>query len=105
MNSNQVQEEVTQQATIQSINLIEGLFTPSEASDILLDIIDKKINFHKLQMLKIFEGNHDDPCNYDHGRLDELKMEKERLKEIIRDVRQAGKKMKIKSEINIVAID
>jgi len=101
MNDNQVQP----QATIQSIKLIEGSFTPSEASDILIDIVEKKINFHKLQKLKISEGNHDDPCRHDTDRLQELQSAEERLKQIIKQVRLDGKKMSITSNIHIEVID
>lgn len=101
MNDTQTQP----QATLQSIKLIEGTFTPSEAADILNDIIAKKINFHKIQRLKINEGNHDDPCNHDNERLSELQASKDRLSDILKDVRINGKRMSIKANISIEVVD
>lgn len=105
MNNHQTDQNHNFQSTTQSINLIDGLFSPSDAADILITMIEKKINFHKLQMLQIFEGNHEDPCNYDNSRLSELKLEKERLEDIIKNARQNGKKMNIQARINIEMID
>lgn len=90
---------------LQSIKLIEGTFTPSEANDILTSIVDKKINFHKIQRLKIFEGNHNDPCVHDSDRLNELIASKERLVEIVREVKSQGRKLKIHSNIHIEIVD
>ncbi|MFT6337219.1 MAG: hypothetical protein ACI86M_003885 [Saprospiraceae bacterium] len=101
MNSTQNQPK----ATLQSISLIDGLFTPSDASDILNAMLTKKINYHNLQIMRITEGNHDDPCSHDSKRLDKLKAEKARLKEIINDVRGLGKRMNIQSIIKIEVVD
>ncbi len=101
MNDIQVQPK----ATHQGIKLIQGTFTPSEASDILIEIIDKKINFHKIQKLKISEGNHDDPCSLDTARLSELERSKQHLLQIIRGVRADGKRMTINATINIEVVD
>ena len=97
--------QVQPKPTNQSINLIRGTFTPSEASDILTDIIAKKINFHKIQKLKISEGNHDDPCSHDTARLAELQASKEGMIEMIREVRSNGKRMKIMANISIEVVD
>lgn len=101
MNDIQVQPK----ATLQGIKLIQGTFTPSDASDILIEIIDKKINFHKIQKLKISEGNHDDPCSHDTARLAELVASKEHLIQIIKDVRGDGKRMTINASISIEVVD
>ena len=93
------------QATMQSISLIDGIFTPSDASDILNAMLTKKINYHNLQIMRITEGNHNDPCIHDCTRLETLKAEKARLKQIISDVRNQGKKMNVQSTIKIEVID
>ena len=88
-----------------TISLIEGKFTPSQASDILNAMLDKKINYHKLQVMSITEGDHGNQCVHDNTRLDELMREKARLKEIIKDARQNNKRFSISSIINIDIID
>ena len=87
--------------TEQKINLIDGSFTPSEAADIINDVLLVKINFHKLQRLSITEGNLNDACEYDSSRIDELLAEQQIAKEFFKDIRLQGKKLTISSTINI----
>jgi len=87
--------------TEQKINLINGCFTVSEASDIVSDILKVKINFHKLQSLSITEGNINDPCEYDNTRINELLKSQQTTKEFFKDARLSGKKLKINSVIQI----
>lgn len=88
-------------ATDQKINLIDGVFTATEAGDILNAMLDKKINFHKLQRLTRTEGNMDDACEYDSGRIVELIDEKGKLKDFLSSIRAEGCKLEINSTINI----
>ena len=87
--------------TEQKINLIDGCFTASEASDIINNILKVKINFHKLQSMTLLEGNVNDPCEFDSTRIHELLNDQKIAKEFFKDVRLNGKKLKINSTINI----
>lgn len=91
--------------TEQKINLIDGRFTASEAADIIKDVLNVKINFHKLHRLSITEGDSNDACEFDNGRIDELLNEQEIAKEFFKDVRLQGKKLKISSTIHITVED
>ena len=66
-------ETLEQTKTTQKIDLINGSFTASEASDIINSVLKVKINFHKFQRLSITEGNDKDECTYDNGRIVEPK--------------------------------
>ena len=87
--------------TDQKIKLIEGTFTPSEASDILNTLIKKKINFHKLQRLSITEKNCDDNTGHLDGRIDELLDAEKSLKQIIAEAREDGFNLQIESDVYI----
>lgn len=87
--------------TEQKINLIDGAFTPSEAADILLKVLDVKINFHKLQRLSRTEGNANDECEFDNERLNELIKEKAIAEEFFTHTRTNGKKLRMKSIVSI----
>ena len=91
--------------TEQKINLIDGSFTPSEAADIINDVLLVKINFHKLQRLSITEGNLNDTGEYDSSRIDELLAEQQIAKDFFKNIRLQGKKLKINSTINITVED
>lgn len=89
----------------QKINLIDGIFTASETADILRAMLDQKINFHKIHRLCITEGNQDDSCSYDNGRIAELMQEKEKLNAFIKQVREQGEALKIKGNIEITLLE
>ncbi|WP_455169016.1 hypothetical protein [Aegicerativicinus sediminis] len=84
-----------------TIQLVKGKFTPSEASDVITSLIDEKINFHKIQRLKIWEGSHRSETNLLDGRIDELQKEKRIWKGIISDARKQGKNLKINGVLSI----
>lgn len=62
--------------TKQEVQLVEGQFTCSEASFVINELINEKINFHKLQRLSLCEGNENSDCSYSNNRIAELENEK-----------------------------
>ena len=74
----------------QKIQLVDGKFTPSEASHVVNCLIDEKINFHKLQALCWYEGNHDADTTYCDKREKELREEKKTAREYIKYAREHG---------------
>ncbi|MFD2562342.1 MULTISPECIES: hypothetical protein [Aquimarina] len=89
-------ETVTQQ-----VELVKGEFTPSEAAHVISSLINEKINFHKLQRLQIWEGDHGCKTNRLDGRIDELENEKEIATQFIKSIRGLGKNLKIKGTLEI----
>ena len=89
----------------QEIKLIDGCFTPSEAADIINSVLEVKINFHKLQRLSRTEGNANDICEYDNGRIIELIDAKHDAKDYFKDARLKGKKLQIESIITVKVVD
>ena len=91
--------------TKQNIQLVDGEFTPSEASDVIISLIDQKINFHKLQRLALCEGYYGADTEYPDSRIGELQAEKEIAREFISEVRYQGKKLKINGVLEITLVD
>ena len=87
--------------TTQKINLIDGYFTPTEAQDVLMALLDEKINFHKIKRLSITEGNIESECHYDNTRIDQLIKEKQIAKDFFDQVRASGAQFEINSTIEI----
>jgi hypothetical protein len=94
-------EILVQEKTTQKIDFINGIFTASEASDIINSVLKVKINFHKLQRLSINEGNDKEECIYDNGRINELVNEQKIAEYFFSQARLKGKKLKIRSVIQI----
>lgn len=86
---------------IQKVQLIEGTFTPSEASDIVTALISEKINFHKLKSLSIREGNENEDCEYSHNRIKELEDERMIAREFMKIASKEGYNLKISGTIEI----
>lgn len=90
--------------TLQKVQLVEGTFTPSEASDVISALIDEKINFHKLQRLSLCEGHQDANTTYPDGRIGELMREKDIAKDIIREARTMGYQLQIDGTLEITFV-
>jgi hypothetical protein len=91
--------------TKEKIHLVKGVFTPSEASDVIIGLIDEKINFHKIQRLQIWEGNHKCETNQLDGRIKELQESKRIAREFIADIRSLGRNLKINGTLEITVTD
>ncbi len=90
--------------TQQHVKLIEGTFTPSEAADILISMISKKINFHKLQRLSALEQYCDDNTVHLDDRIEQLKRAEEETKALIINARNEGYQLKINGSVEIELI-
>lgn len=87
------------------IQLVDGTFTPTEASDVINALIDEKINFHKIQRLKIYEGNHQGKTNLLDNRIEELEQEKLTARNIIQQARTKGRNITINGVLEIKYVD
>lgn len=91
--------------TTQKIQLVDGTFTPSETADVVLALLNEKINFHKLQRISWCEGSVDADTKYPDGRIAELEKEKAVTKEFVTQVRHMGKKLRINGILEISVVD
>ena len=97
----ETQEVTVAEKKTQTIRLVDGEFTPSEASHVISSLLDVKINFHKLQRLTMLEGDCYSNTSYDNGRIDELEGEKLTSREFISQMRQKNLKLQIKGNLEI----
>lgn len=86
---------------IQKIQLIEGQFTPSEASDLISSLIKEKINFHKIQRLG--QVIHDETCDTKQSeeRIIELIGERKIAKDFISKSKVKGRNIQINCVLEI----
>jgi hypothetical protein len=87
--------------SVQSFKLIEGIFEPSEAADVLFTILDDKIRFHNIQILSIQERFNGDTRN-SQRRLNDLKESKKKIANLIIDARAKGFEIEINSNIEMI---
>jgi hypothetical protein len=84
--------------------LIEGRFSTEEAKEILTNIFSEKINFHLMKNFSSQErfGKDDENAT---NRIHQLKLELERLKDLLSNGTAEKKTLTISSEINISFTD
>ena len=83
-----------------SITLVNGSFSPSEAADVLLTLINDKIKFHSIQILNLREGVEKD-VSYSEERIKALKAAKVAITEMVVEARNKGLVLEINSSIDI----
>jgi adenosyl cobinamide kinase/adenosyl cobinamide phosphate guanylyltransferase len=73
MNTNQLVTKSTEK-----IQLVKGVFSSAESKEIILALIDQKINFHQKQRAQKWEQNHSSSMEELDNRIKQLEEEKER---------------------------
>ncbi len=95
-------KEVTENKNVnQKIKLVKGEFTPSEATHIIIGLLDLKINFHKVQRLQNWEADHQGETSQLDSRIKELEKEKEMAKAYFTRIQGLGKNLKINGDLEI----
>lgn len=89
----EVKDEVKKTIKKQNIQLVDGEFTVSEANDIVKNLINEKINFHKLQRLSLCEGFSKSNTEFPDSRIGQLQNDKKISNEFFRD--QFGKNVTV----------
>lgn len=91
--------------TMQKVQLVNGVFTPSEAADIVGSLIDEKINFHKIQRLQRWEGDHKCDTGDLNDRITELEQDRAQALEFIGQIRKEGKTLRINGILEITVAE
>ncbi|MBP2283429.1 hypothetical protein H4V97_001747 [Flavobacterium sp. CG_23.5] len=90
---------------MQKIQLVKGEFTPFEASNIIMSLIDQKINFHQRQKIQKWEENHESNSDELNDRITQLENEKQAAKEFISNAINGKTKLKINGTLEITIVD
>lgn len=80
--------------------LISGTFTPDDAREILLEMVNCKINFHNIKVLRSLVS-YNQPDSVSEERIQELKQAKEELLAIIQKAKDENIDLHIESLIHI----
>ncbi len=89
--------------TQETIQLVEGVFSPAEAADVLLTLINDKIKFHTIHALHL-KGDYEDDTLNSEKRIEQLREAKKLVYQIVVNARDKGHKLKIDSTITIQKI-
>lgn len=85
---------------MKTTKLIQGSFSPIDAKEILLNMVDTKINFHKIKSLSsLVQCNQ--PNQESEQRIKELKEAKEQILAFIEKAKKEGCSLRVESTINL----
>lgn len=74
----------------QQLDALNGTYSPSEARDILANIIDYQINFYKLKHLSQWERNHNASAATIDNKIKKLVQQKKDMIELTNKARLGG---------------
>ncbi len=89
---------------LQKINILEGHFSTSEALDVVNQLINVKINHHKLQILSSRIHDETASTEFHEGRIRELEVEKNNLRYYVNRARSEGKLVQMNGKIEIALV-
>lgn len=84
--------------------LINGLFTPEEAKQLLFSLINSKIQFHQTEKFAIREKTSGD-VSHSEKRISELKALYREMEVIVSKASDTSKRLKIESNITFELVD
>jgi len=84
--------------------LIDGVFVPSEAREVLSELLSFKINFHNMKNFSS-EERFQKPDEHSNERLADLKDTKTKLMALVDEAEKSNSKIKINSKILVEFID
>lgn len=86
------------------VQLVTGTFGPAEAADVLLSLINYKIKFHSVQILNL-QSHEKEAIEKSEKRIEELKIAKQKMTQLILEARKKGQNLEINSIISIALKD
>jgi predicted component of type VI protein secretion system len=86
---------------MQDFKLIDGTFIASDAMDVLLSMVNHKIQYHDLQVFKMMEQFKKDGVELHIDRLTELKEMREELRLYIETMGGLNCKFRVKTTITL----
>ncbi len=91
--------------TSQSIfKLLDGVFTPEDAEDVLMTIVQKKINYHNDRILSVWERE-GCACPTSEERLKALRAMRTEIAKVIAEAKEKGLQLDINCNIEVDLIE
>lgn len=85
----------------EKFQLVDGTFSAPEASNIITNLINEKINFHKIQRLQKWEDDHSVNTTDLDDRISQLRKEKEKALDFINSQEESKTRFKINGILEI----
>lgn len=86
---------------MQDVNVLSGVYEPSEARQVLWGVIDKQIDFYKIQYLSRWEGNHNTSCEYFDRKVEELTAKRQEILQLVKEAKAEGRQIRLGGTIEM----
>jgi hypothetical protein len=96
--------EFSDQHSVEELTLIKGTFTPSEAKEVLMELINSKLSFHNKKNLRSYELTGSEDRDSQQRILDLEKMRKQLLM-VLKNADDDGMSVGIETQIHIEFLD
>ena len=83
--------------------LVDGKFSPADASQVLQTLINSKINFHNMEVFSLKERMTGDPSPH-VKRIGQLKEARDYVDSILKFAKEEGKNLKLEGTIKITLL-
>ena len=90
---------------MQKLQLIDGVFSPSEASSMVKSLIKEQVNHHKLKQLSRWEADHSSDLNFEEHQVKVLLQENEHFRALCETARLEGKHLQVSGAINVELVE
>lgn len=87
-------------AQSRKMQVIKGDYAPTEAKELLGNLLDSQINHQKIQHWINWEANHNQPDQHQH-KLAELTACKERFEKVIKEASELGCRLQIEGNFEL----
>jgi hypothetical protein len=95
--------KVKKSSATQKFQLINGEFNHDDAKNIILSLINSKIQYHQLEIFSMQE-RYGIEATHSINRIEELKLNTRDVKEIIKEAESLGLKLKVNSIVEIQTV-
>lgn len=90
--------------TTHHFKLIDGEFSEADATEVLLVLLNNKINFHNLQIFRIREQTGGDVSTHE-DRVAQLEADRALLSQVLADMTGGGGRLKLEATVRVSPVE
>lgn len=97
-------KEINQENSLH-VQLVKGDFLPEKAIEIMIALLDQKINYHKIEGIQLWEKDHKNDQEPINNRIKELEKEKKKAINFLSKMKSSEKKIQINGMLSMRLAD
>lgn len=90
---------------LQNIDLVKGEFSLNEASEVIMALLDQKLNFHKAKKFQLWTRDNNTDTSTIDNRIAELQQAKAVVRDLLESQKDASKRLYLHAGLDISVIE